>query len=250
MPFAASKLKIERANKHIADLDSRITAFSETDFYTLVVDKDPKTLGSILRVHATAAIPADFSLIIGDAIHNARSALDLAWYEIISTRLPHLLDSHTKFPFKRSRDELIATLEGRKIGEAFPLLFESLVNTIKPYPTGNDSLMALHDLDIADKHRLLLPVMQVGALTGVCLQSNEALFQDCTFVFTGNRAYTPIKVPGDLTINHKGKPALRIFFEKGLPLEGHPVVETLRELANLAGAVVELLGISCGMVES
>ena len=34
------------------------------------------------------------------------------------------------------------------------------MSTVKPYPAGNFHLSVLHKVDIADKHRLLLPMVR------------------------------------------------------------------------------------------
>jgi hypothetical protein len=41
--FAGSRLRIERAKKHISDLHNEILSFSNSDFYTLSVEKHPDT---------------------------------------------------------------------------------------------------------------------------------------------------------------------------------------------------------------
>ena len=40
--FLGPKLKIERANKHIGELQAVLDAFLKTNFYRLGIDKNPK----------------------------------------------------------------------------------------------------------------------------------------------------------------------------------------------------------------
>jgi len=72
--------KLERAEKHIADIDTAIRLFFESNPYVIVARQDQRTGDYISYVESVRDVPADVSLIAGDALHNTRSALDhLAW---------------------------------------------------------------------------------------------------------------------------------------------------------------------------
>src|SRR5262249_4018917 len=72
--------KIERAKKHIRDLDSAIQSFRDTDPYGVRTENDSQTGQIIQRIQVRSQVPSTLSLLIGDAVHNLRSALDhLAW---------------------------------------------------------------------------------------------------------------------------------------------------------------------------
>jgi hypothetical protein len=77
--FRGARLKIKRANKHIADLDVAILRLK--DNYTSTVEINTQT-GHQDLVHTCpefAQAIEEMSLIAGDAIHNLRTALDFAW---------------------------------------------------------------------------------------------------------------------------------------------------------------------------
>src|SRR5437879_6404809 len=80
--FEHAKLKIKRANKHILELEREMDAFRQTDFYRFFVEKNPETGRSTLVGEVVQAVPEPVPLILGDAIHNLRSALDLGACEI------------------------------------------------------------------------------------------------------------------------------------------------------------------------
>ncbi len=72
--FHGAKLKLKRANKHIMELNAVLNAFLESHFDNVSFKEDAYgwhhlQLGGV-------SIPEDVPLIIGDAIHNLRSALD------------------------------------------------------------------------------------------------------------------------------------------------------------------------------
>src|SRR5882762_8309674 len=76
--FRDARLKVERAKKHIEDLQAAIVALEDT--YRATVEQHPDATGQSL-IHEFPEIEnafEDLSLIIGDAIHNLRSALDFA----------------------------------------------------------------------------------------------------------------------------------------------------------------------------
>jgi hypothetical protein len=77
MPFTGPRLKIKRANKHILELNSVFETFVQTDFHELVVKNDANTGQDILQFRMLRTVPEDTATIVGDAIHNLRSALDL-----------------------------------------------------------------------------------------------------------------------------------------------------------------------------
>src|ERR1700719_482762 len=70
--FDSARLKIQRANRHIENLQAVLTEFSAGKFYEFVVDGKPGALVTRLL----KPFPDDIPLIIGDAVHNLRSALD------------------------------------------------------------------------------------------------------------------------------------------------------------------------------
>jgi|SRR5882762_198517 len=69
--------------------------------------------------------------------------------------------AHTAFPivdpvkFKTEQDE-VQFIE-RKI-EGMRAVIKDAIRSVKPYKGGNDILWTIHDLDIVDKHRILLAV--------------------------------------------------------------------------------------------
>jgi hypothetical protein len=74
------KLKIERAKNHIRDLESVIVPFLDTEPYTHAADLLPQISHYSIRLATVKPLPSCIPIIIGDAIHNVRSALDhLAW---------------------------------------------------------------------------------------------------------------------------------------------------------------------------
>src|SRR4051794_37203940 len=74
--LARVKLKVERAKEHIRNLESAVQAFRDTDPYGFRIEDDLQTGDKIYRIEIRRQTPDAFSLIVGDAVHNLRSALD------------------------------------------------------------------------------------------------------------------------------------------------------------------------------
>jgi hypothetical protein len=154
--YKDARLKLKRAKKHIADFTAAVNALE--DACTATVEYHAQG-GQSLKHEIPDADNAldDLSLIAGDAIHNLRSALDFAWYDTISRCLPDKLSDKTKFPVMKTRQDLEGTLHGIEVDTRCPRLFECMVTQIQPYKGGDNSIIwTLHDLDISDKHLLLL----------------------------------------------------------------------------------------------
>ena len=69
-------LKLERAKKHILDLESEWTTFLKTKPYHVVFKDDLQTGERIYYVERVNDIPPVILVIVGDVLQNLRSALD------------------------------------------------------------------------------------------------------------------------------------------------------------------------------
>jgi hypothetical protein len=110
------------------------------------------------------SIPLEWSAIIGDVLHNLRSALDL-----IACDLHRITGGNPKeisgvyYPFCKDRTELPQMIRQRRLGH-IGKEFRSIIEQTSPYKGGNDGLRAIHDLDILDKHQALVPTIAVVSI--------------------------------------------------------------------------------------
>jgi hypothetical protein len=169
--FLGSRLKIERAKKHISNLESLLQAFVDSDFYDLSVQNNTEGGDSFLLFVLKTTLPADdYALIIGDALHNLRSALDLAYYQtvLLCDGTP---SKWTRFPVRDTWEELVSRLDAALKEKQISSSIRSLMlNVIKPYKTGNEAIWLLDDLNIIDKHELLVPVLKLVIVTQVSFE--------------------------------------------------------------------------------
>ena len=125
--FISSKLKIERANKHISDLNALVKGFTNADSCRLHIEEDRKTGNISLKIDLK--LPPDAALIVGDAIHNLHTALDLMICETVPDP-----DRGTKFPFFEKRQELVGAINSGKIKTAGPEICDLIIEYDKALP--------------------------------------------------------------------------------------------------------------------
>lgn len=160
--LAGFESKFARAFSLVDDLEQQISDYLQAGPVETTERNEPSG-DLVVTARARVRPPAEWSLLVGDALHNARSALDhLAW---------QLVEMHggspdkSRFPFKESPvgfgDEL------RNALPKVPSEIRQQVKALQPWRGGDDRLWLLHHLDILDKHRLLVPV--VAASRGIML---------------------------------------------------------------------------------
>jgi hypothetical protein len=99
---ASIRAKIQRAEKHISDLNVEVSAFLATNPYSAIRHDDPKTGNYELRLWTRDCLP-QLLTILGDAIHNLRSALDHLACELVRANGGTVTDQ-TAFPIARSKE--------------------------------------------------------------------------------------------------------------------------------------------------
>lgn len=240
--FQSARLKIKRAHHHVRDLNAQLTAFCNSNFYRIIVDKDAKTGQSLLKLEMTQNFPSDVAApIIGDAIHNTRSALDHMMCDIVAHE-GNVKTKYTKFPFDDSRQKLIDRINGGLIQRVRSDIIDLIVDEIRPYKDsgGDEGLCALHDLDITDKHELLIPSFTVSKVDGICVKGGKTAlnnlsvtpmlgWQACLFAGVDN-----------LEITNQGQPTVHIAFAKNNPFWGQSVIPTLLQLVESVSGILDI----------
>lgn len=150
-----TRLKLERAKDHLRDFEAATQRFFQTNPYEIVVQDNTHADQRQHVVVRADPLPASLSLILGDAIHNLRSALDhLIWQLVIANGGKP--NRNTGFPIWDTKAKYKAGRPGNAQGISQSAL--KVLYGLKPYKGGNSPLWTLHQLDITDKHRLLLAV--------------------------------------------------------------------------------------------
>jgi hypothetical protein len=169
MTFSDSRAKIKRANEHIADLQAKIADLPKHYISSIQIDAGARYKAIKYDV-ADTDFMVDVALLIGDAVHNLKCALDYAWIETIERLIPSAVNRFAKFPVYPSRNALEGALRGREVDEISKNIFRFIVEEIKPYNGGNFAIWPVHVLDKRDKHRLMIPLVHFASIKGIKLE--------------------------------------------------------------------------------
>lgn len=241
-PFANAYLKIERANKHIADIEQRLRTSSNANGPSLNIDA--KTGEQFFYYGLTdSTLRSDIALTVGDAIHNLKCALDIAYREAVRVLIPAGFDSsRTKFPVGNNRKHLESSLtKTAKINADSPL-FILLVERVKSYKGegGDRDICAIHSLDIDDKHHLLIPMLAVVGFDGAEVEfENGSITRFTVMLIRPNFYRTAIPLNGK--IKNYGEARFEITFSEGTPLDGLEVIPTLKRFSAKTLKIVRVL---------
>jgi hypothetical protein len=242
--FKDARLKIKRANKHIVDLETAIGLLKESCTATVEMNAETTHQNLIHMIPKFAETMDDLSLIAGDAIHNLRSALDLAWVSVLGIHIPTADRDFAKFPVRSTRQEVEAALNGIQINCATnSAIFNCIVTDIQPYSGGkfNEIVPTLHKLDICDKHLVLLELGPNAGISNILVRNQDG---EIIRGFTHATETSPpwvIPFHGDFRIEDKGKLAFDILLKEAGIFESIDVVEALHMFSNAALHYVELL---------
>lgn len=232
--FTSAKLKIERAEHHIADLKDRFKTFIDTHPDTLTVATDSQST----TIKPSQDLPVALSLIVADAIHNLRTSLDHANWELRGLD-GGKQDKWTKLPVADERVSYEGICEGIKTPmNDLPEFFKGL----EIFKLGQGRLIwALHNLDVIDKH-IILSVAAQRISQPVFTITPERGGQINVFggTFDMGKGSTMFKIGGsaDVQMYQNSNTTVDIVFGNVEGFEFKPVIPTL---VHLTDAVKDVL---------
>lgn len=237
-PLLGARLKIARAKHHINDLNAQANDFFAAH-WGLVVTEKPETGERSLFLKSDKTLPEDFGVLIGDAVHNLRSALDHVIWAFVSPHNPRN-PAKVQFPFTRDADSLKASIIDRQIDLAGPKVV-GIINDARPYKGGSDKLVGLHNLSILDKHKLLTPIASLSFFRKFNIRTIDPAAPEMPTYdhfggvgFENKSLWTWLPVdPADRRVfesNAKIPSSSAILFAEDQPFANHFVIKTLVEL--------------------
>lgn len=81
-PLDGCEAKLRRAEGHLQTFESEVVRFFEQNPYRITYEADLNALSYTFYIHDLVPPDPDWGLIIGDCIHNLRSALDHLAYQL------------------------------------------------------------------------------------------------------------------------------------------------------------------------
>jgi hypothetical protein len=157
--LALVRLKIERADKHIADLNAAIQSFFGSNPYKIGIKRDPDTRKLIYYVESVQPVPVIVAAVAGDALHCLRDALDHLAQQLylVGTGNAKGYRDKTSFPISPSAKDFKSGLARKVEGMRKDAI--DAICALEPYAGGNGAdLWTFHRLNNIDKHRLIITV--------------------------------------------------------------------------------------------
>jgi hypothetical protein len=235
------RLKIERAKEHVRDLDAAIGDFLRDEPYRLGAKPHPvvEINHTTLYVAEVKPAPGRLSLLMGDAIHNLRSALDhLAWQLVeAGGGRP---DRNTYFPICDTAQQYASAIGKGEIQKITPEA-RDIIQSVQPYVTVEQTLWLIQHLDIVDKHRLLLTVVSAMNRWGVDLARGARVwFHEDRFVpLVVGEEITNLPTSTYETQQHEVyKLGLEVAFAESEIPEGELVLYTLNQMVTFVDGLV------------
>lgn len=113
-------LKLIRAQEHLNALKTEIAVFREIQPYAVIEDRDSDPNALIVSIRAQQNPNARWSIILGDFVHNLRSALDLLANQLV--RAAGNTPVETGPSSKRTQFPILDERRG-KVGEWKPKIY-------------------------------------------------------------------------------------------------------------------------------
>jgi predicted RNase H-like HicB family nuclease len=241
--FESASLKVKWAKKHIANLDAFITNFIRSDnFHSVSIETecDEYRHWNHLRFDLAPFPQNEAALTIGDVLHNLRSALDLLWYEIVLA-CDGVPTRYTRFPVTDNAEKLMVRLESAaKKNQITPAVRQFILEGAKPYAAGNYLIWALDDLNIRDKHKLLVPVLKLVEIRDISLENEKGVLIPLTLIIDES-CRLRIREADDMTVTpkHKGHATGTVLFDIEVPFEAEAVIPTLHRIADETQRIID-----------
>jgi hypothetical protein len=180
-PLPSYKLKIDWAGYHLKLLNQVRRGWLDGPGYRIAVEKEPKTGYTVHRAEISEPLPPQLLLLVGDVVHNLRSALDHLALELAIANfrpdpVPGDIERDSEFPifpymteagefgeerFFRTKRNSPEPAPGSGLSKLRGIDPDALriIEGIQPYHRRiafwEDPLWVIHELDRIDKHRRL-----------------------------------------------------------------------------------------------
>src|SRR5258706_13253359 len=175
--FYGARLKVKRAYKHINELEICFRALVRENINATRVHEDstPGHESDHVSIRRPKGFSEVVSPIVGDVVHNLRTALDFIAAEIVKNE-PECIREISYFPLGGTKNDLISSSRYRFIQRAAPDLASVIADIVKPYKAGGDwRFNAINELDRMDKHRVLVPSVTISnpIVTGIIYDQED-----------------------------------------------------------------------------
>lgn len=244
-----ARAKLGRAHHHLNELHAQVADYLASEPYSVTVDVDLEARKQFHRIHIRPIPVVEWALLIGDCVHNARSALDHAVWSLAFRYNPAGTpkDRTTAFPIFSSRKSW-KDYGGLRAIRRLPPHLQTFIKWTQPYRRRDPKyhpLTILHELDNEDKHKVLTITVLATNQTTMRVHIGGPDYSDdrSDVVYLGAFEDGAIIAEGpSADVKMDVRPVLNVGFrdiadpKSGLPM---PVVGALRWMLSCVGSILE-----------
>jgi hypothetical protein len=158
--LSSIKVKLDRAKEHLEEIVAIDKQFSDVPCNLVFTEDYDKGIGYF--VVALPKTPIELSAIVGDCLHNLRSALDYLVWQLVLSNPPSQPSIRNMFPICSSRKNFESQLQGKRLDGVHQEAIR-IIESLQPYHNSNHPLALLDSLYNADKHRDLNYTLSVAS---------------------------------------------------------------------------------------
>lgn len=251
-------LKVKRAEKHLAELSQMFKRSKPFGYY---LETNYKTGERATFAKRNEDVANEAAIVIGDVLHNLRAAIDHAYWNCTEKHAKSDGERRNiQFPITSTetafRESVLTGLPSRVSQD-----FANALASLKPYRDGGNLLLcAIHDLDVMDKHKLLVPTGNFTKIDSTMIQRLVPDFPSGLINCGVGNCYRDVVwsvMPMTWTQRRKAKipPSNIIEVELDVPVEiiisdinpTKPAIQTLQELIDLTRRAIQTLYLGAGI---
>lgn len=167
------RAKLERAKELVLNLNEEIAAVLHNGEYSVVGEHEFEKRRYVFRLHGPQ-VPLRISVLAGEVVHHLRCTLDhVVWALASKNNLSS--GERITFPVCETSEKFKSAVRNGII-KGISRAFHPLIESLQPYRTAdpkNSIIQIVHDLDIMDKHRLLVVVTHAVRMGGNIVINGE-----------------------------------------------------------------------------
>jgi hypothetical protein len=164
-PLEGCRQKVLRALAHLEELHEAIRPCAEGDFYTVDIKRKGKSPWRTGHIHLEDMPLTLWSVMLGDVLHNCRSALDHLVYRLSTLKANDKRRGGLQFPVFSNENEYRKPRECGRPSASETMLcgvadeHRKIIEGLQPFEVGKDAnltaLARLSSMHNRDKHRLV-----------------------------------------------------------------------------------------------
>lgn len=241
--LSGPKVKLSRAKGHLKEFEQIARDYFDT--YEDISHSDAETGERVVMVRVREKPPDELSVIVGDIVHNLRSALDQLICGLVRANQKQVSYGNG-FPISSSKKKFDSNKVG-KLRNVTPKAHR-FIDRLKPYLGGSDLLWLLAELDNLDKHNEIVPVAMGTAQVRVRMLPIVSLLPE--EVTPTGASPVPIAI-GDneihrlprelLAVTSGGRVGFNLVFGKTRVTKGEIITRVMEEMINLVDRIIDIV---------